>query len=466
MTRTHAPEVGALLATQKKSGRSDLLANPVGSTLIKTSTHTTLGAIAVILYYLADTYFVGLLGTRELAALSFTFPATILLTYFGVGLGIGTSALVARAIGSRQPERAAAITFASLLLSALAGLAFILPGLLSIRLLFPLLGAGPEEMPLIEDFMQIWLLGVPFLLLQFAGSSVLRACGNARLQGLLMAAGAAGNAILDPILIFGLGPVPALGIAGAAWATVVNWFLVVALICWCLWRQENLLTWRWPGSACVREIWARHLRITGPAALANMITPVATAVLTAALASYGTHAVAAYGVVSRVESLIMIVVLGMSMSLPPFISQNFGAGLHERVREGLRLSLRFVLVWQLALYLLVALAAPWIATLFSADAEVRAIITAVLRILPASYAFQGMTVLTASSFNALHAPRNALLTSLLRFLVFYVPLALLGSQLAGVPGLFAGAALGNLLAGLMTSRWILRYVGELQPALA
>src|SRR5690606_22405984 len=177
-----------------------------------------------------------------------------------------------------------------------------------------------------------------------------------------------------------------------------------------------------------------------------MITPVATAVLTAALASYGTHAVAAYGVVSRVESLIMIVVLGMSMSLPPFISQNFGAGLHERVREGLRLSLRFVLVWQLALYLLVALAAPWIATLFSADAEVRAIITAVLRILPASYAFQGMTVLTASSFNALHAPRNALLTSLLRFLVFYVPLALLGSQLAGVPGLFAGAALGNLLA--------------------
>src|SRR5690606_10798895 len=127
------------------------------------------------------------------------------------------------------------------------------------------------------------------------------------------------------------------------------------------------------------------------------------------------------------------------------------------------LSLRFVTVWQFALYALVAVAAPWIAAIFTADPAVREVITVVLWILPASYAFQGWVILTASCFNALHAPRNALITSLVRFFVFYVPLALTGAWLYGIPGLFAGAALGNLLCGIVVSRWIMGYVTRLQP---
>lgn len=422
------------------------------------------GAMAVILYYLADTWFVSLLGTRELAALGFTFPATILVTYFGVGLGIGTSALVARAIGSRKPELAAEISFASILLGLLVGLLVIVPGQLSINLIFPAMGATPELMPFVDDYMSIWYCGVPFLLIQFAGSSVIRACGNARMHGLLMASGAVCNAILDPILIFGLGPFPAMGIAGAALATVLNWAMVVGLICYYLARHEGMLKTRWPGLAMILGTWRRHLRITLPAALANMITPMAAGIITATLATYGAHAVAAYGVVSRIESFVMIVVLGMSMSLPPFVSQNFGADRFDRVRLGLSLALRFVIVWQFALYAVVALAAPWIAAIFTSDPAVREVITLVLRVLPASYAFQGWVILTASSFNALHAPRNALITSLLRFFVFYVPLALLGAALADIPGLFLGAAVGNLLAGLLVSRWIMAYVTRLQGA--
>jgi Na+-driven multidrug efflux pump len=158
----------------------------------------------------------------------------------------------------------------------------------------------------------------------------------------------------------------------------------------------------------------------------------------------------------------MIVVLGMSMSVPPFISQNFGAKCFDRVRLGLRLSLRFVLLWQLGLYALVAVFAPWIAAIFTTEQSVRDIITLALRIMPASYAFQGMVVLSASSFNALHAPRNGLITSLLRFFVFYVPLALIGNQLGGLQGLFMGAALGNVCAGVVITNWISRYTKRLQ----
>lgn len=437
--------------------KPDLLSDPVGTTLFRTTVPTTLGAIAVILYYLADTYFVSLLGTDELAALGFTFPATILVTYFGVGLGIGTSALVARALGSRNLLLAQEMTAASMLIAVIIGCVFMYPAIASIAWVFPLLGAQPQRMVLIEQFMQLWYLGMPLLLMQFAGTAVIRASGNAKLHGSLMTLGAIINAVLDPMFIFGFGPIPAMGIGGAALATVIAWGFTVVTICYYLSVKEHLLSFRLPPLHELLQTWKKLFSITLPAALANMITPVSTGVLTATLAGYGPQAVAAYGVAARVESFVMIVVLGMSMSLPPFISQNYGAHLYDRVCQGLRLSLRFVLLLQLSLYALVAVAAPWIAAIFTADEAVRDIIITILRILPASYAFQGMVVLSASSFNALHAPRNGLITSLTRFFVFYVPLALLGNMLWGITGLFIGAAVGNLLAGLVISRWIIRY---------
>ncbi len=449
--------------------KPDLINDPVGTALYRTAVPTTIGAIAVIAYYLANTFFVSLLGTDQLAAIGFTFPATILFTYFGVGLGIGTSALVGRAIGSKNPEQASEITFASMAMGLLLGLLFTIPALLSIDFVFPLLGAKPEHMQLIRSYMIIWYIGMPLQLMQFAGTAVIRATGNAKLHGKLMAVSAVINAILDPLLIFGIGPLHGMGIGGAALATVLAWLFTIVVICYQLCVKEKLLSFKLPAFKNLWESWRRLLVITGPAALANMITPMATGVLTATLAAYGTAAVAAYGVVSRLESFIMIVVLGMSMSVPPFISQNFGAHHYDRVRQGLRMALKFVLIWQFALYLIVALLAPLIAAIFTQDQNVKDTIVMVLRIMPASYAFQGMVILSASSFNALHAPRNGLITSLLRFFVFYVPLALIGNHIDGMRGLFIGAALGNFFAGVVITKWISVYTKGLltkqpQPA--
>lgn len=448
-------------STTASKSKPNLVQDPVGSTLYRTAVPTTIGAIAVILYYLVDTFFVSLLGTNELAALGFTFPATIMITYFGVGLGIGTSALIGRALGAKDHRQAQEATYAAMAAGLLLGLILMVPALATIDIVFPLIGARPERMELIREFMHFWYLGMPFQLMQFAGTAAIRATGNAQLHGKLMTAGAIVNAVLDPLFIFGIGPWDGMGIGGAALATVIAWFFTIVVIVYYLHRKEDLLEFRMPPAAELFATWRKLLTITGPAALANMITPMATAVLTATLAVYGPEAVAAYGVVSRMEAFIMIVVLGMSMSVPPFVSQNYGAHRYDRVQQGLKLSLNFVLVLQLGLYVLVALTAPWTAMIFTRDPDVQHIITLVLRILPLSYAFQGMVVLSASSFNALHAPRNALVTSLLRFFVFYVPLALIGNEIDGIRGLFIGAALGNVLAGVVIRRWIFNYTGRL-----
>ena len=233
---------------------------------------TTIGAIAVILYYLADTYFVSLLGTSELAALGFTFPATIMITYFGVGLGIGTSALIAKAIGSKNRLLAQEMTFASMMAALLLGLLLIYPAILSIDYVFPLLGAGPDRMVMIKDFMFYWYLGMPLQLMQFSGTAAIRACGNAKLHGKLMFGSAVLNAVLDPLFIFGIGPFPGMGIGGAAVATVITWGFTILVICYQLCLKEHLLSFKLPQTRALLVTWGKLLAITGPAALANMIT--------------------------------------------------------------------------------------------------------------------------------------------------------------------------------------------------
>jgi Na+-driven multidrug efflux pump len=161
--------------------------------------------------------------------------------------------------------------------------------------------------------------------------------------------------------------------------------------------------------------------------------------MTALVARHGAEAVAAFGVGSRIESISSIVVLALSMTLPPFISQNFGAAKFDRVAMAYKTTLKFILIWQFALYLLLIVFSGVIANIFASSEGVVSVIKLFIWILPLGYGLQGVIILSNSSFNALHKPMNALLMSVIRLFVFYVPLAYLGSLYWGIHGLFIGA---------------------------
>ena len=186
------------------------------------------------------------------------------------------------------------------------------------------------------------------------------------------------------------------------------------------------------------------------------LTPLAMAVLTAIMASYGEAAVAAFGVGARLESIACLVVLALSMTLPPLVSQNFGAGLLHRVQQAYRDSGRFVMLWQFAVFVVLAALAPLLAKLFSSDSEVVRIICWFIWIVPLGYGLQGVIILTNSSFNALHRPGSALVLSIIRLFVFYVPLAWLGGQLYGVTGLFVGCVVANIITAAIAWHWFNR----------
>ena len=348
----------------------DLINGPIGPTLKRMTVPMIFGMITLMTFNLVDTLFVSFLGTEPLAALSFTFPITFTVISLAIGLGIGTSAVIGKVMGSGDREEAKKDGTGALVLSIILVMIISGFGYAITDPLFTALGAEPQLLPLIHDYMDIWYIGSVFLVCPMVGNSVLRAFGDTKTPSLIMGIGAVINAILDPILIFGLGPIPAMGIKGAAIATLISWSVGFFMVIHILLNRKKFILPTVGSFANFVETSRKILKIGLPAAGANMLTPIAGAIMTAIVATYGTAAVGAFGVGTRIESIASLVVLALSMTLPPFVSQNYGAGRLDRVLEAYKTTLKFVMIWQFAIYVLLVVFSHWIAIGFSDEQEV------------------------------------------------------------------------------------------------
>ena len=439
---------------QQKSAKSrqKLTDGPISPILVSMTVPMIFGMVMMFSFSLVDTFFISLLGTEALSAISFTFPVTFTIMSLAIGLSIGTSAVVAKYIGrgeSEQAKQASTVTnyVAIVLSSLLAALGYIFTDRI-----FLALGASAELLPVIRQYMDIWMPTSVLLVAVICANAVLRANGDTRTPSYLMAGSGLINAVLTPLLVFGPGPLPELGIAGAAWATLISWIAGVAFLFYFLAIRHELIYKGLPTGPVFKKSALEMLKIGIPASGSNMLTPIAAGVLTAIVAGYGETAVAAFGVGSRLESIACLVILALSSTLPPFVSQNLGAGRIDRIEEACKLSMRFVLGWQLMIYLLMAVSAALIASVFTRDTYVADIIKLYLWIMPLGYGMQGVIILCNSALNAMHKPMIALYLSIARFFVFIVPMAWAGSEMAGLHGFFIGAFAGNLLMALLS--WV------------
>lgn len=444
------------------AAQSDLLTGAIRPTLVRMTVPMMFGIVSLMLFNLADVYFVGQLGIEPLAALGFTFPVSFSIISLAIGFGIGTSATLARLIGAGQKQEAGALATDNLVMTALVVTVISLLALSGIEPVFRLMGAGDNLLPLIDRYMSIWFLGAVFLVVNMVGNSAMRASGDTRTPAKLMAFSSVLNLLLDPLLIFGAGPVPAMGIEGAAIASVIAWGLTTLMVLHVLYHRAGLLILQSIQLSRMVRHWSQVMKIGLPAALSNMMTPVAGAVMTALVATHGSEAVAAFGVGNRLESISLLVCLAFSMTLPPFISQNFGAGQVERVCRVYLGAVQFALGWQLLVYAGLLLGADALVALFTDDTRVRELLELWLLVVPVGFGCQAVTFLTASAFNALHQPLRAMRISVARLFVFYVPLGWLGSQMWGLEGMFAGLVLANVLVAVLAYYWMRRHLVRLR----
>jgi Na+-driven multidrug efflux pump len=184
-------------------------------------------------------------------------------------------------------------------------------------------------------------------------------------------------------------------------------------------------------------------------------------VLTAMISGFGDEAVAAYGVGVRIEPIAMIGIMALGSALPVFVGQNWGAGRYDRVRDGLRLSQRFGILWGLVVWILLV-AVRWpLAGSFNDDARVVELIAWFLVILPASYGMLAINLLITSALNALNRPLQSAAWAVARMFVLTVPMAWLASRWYGAYGVFYGAAVANVVAGVLTWLWFRRYLDRM-----
>lgn len=169
------------------------------------------GMLGLVVFNLVDTYFIGQLGVKQLAAMGFTFPVVTLINSFALGLGIGTSALVSRALGQGNHDQAARITTDSLVLAILLAACISIVGLLTIDPVFNMLGAEEDVLFYIKQYMSIWYMGSVFVVIPMVGNNAIRATGDTRTPALVMVVAGLSNAIMDYLLIFGIGIFPKVG---------------------------------------------------------------------------------------------------------------------------------------------------------------------------------------------------------------------------------------------------------------
>lgn len=427
-----------------------MIEGPVGRVLARTTAPLAAALLVMFGLQLAEAWLIGQLGATALAALGFVLPVVMTAMSFGIGLGAGASAVVARAIGAGGRDEAANLSRHVLILSAALALLVAVPGWLGAPWLLDMLGAEGEARALALAYLRLWLPGLVPLLMGMAALSLLRAAGDTGFQGLALAGAGALTFALDwPLGLYWL------GFPGFALAASLGWCVMLIAA---LWRLRRLGLLGAAGAGGFLPAARRVMRIGVPAAAANAIIPLATGIYTAMLAAQGPAAVAGFALGSRTEALAMTAFFALSAIANPFAAQNAGAGRMDRVAEGVRLSLIFCVAFGLVTAVPLWFAAPWIGAQFTSDAAVAASAVLYLRIIPWGFGAVGVIAVVSASLNGLERPLAAVAVSLTRTFVIGVPLAWSGGMLAGEVGLLAGILAASLIVGGGAAAYLWRVV--------
>jgi len=417
----------------------------------------SVGLIAVFFVDFIDMIFISMLGEPELAAaVGYAGAILFFTTSFGIGLAITAGALVARALGAGQRDEAQIKATNTLIYGVLFGAVFAAMVWVNLHHLVALLGATGETANLAVHYLQIIVPTLPFLMVGMIGGAILRAHGDAKRAMYATIYGGIVNAVLDPILIFGL----SMGLTGAAWASVAARLTIAAMALRPILRHYGGFAWPSP-LALLRDL-PPILAIAVPAILTQLATPVGQAYVTRAMAAYGESAVAGMAIVGRLIPLAFGVIFALSGAVGPIIGQNFGAKDRSRVNGALWAALTFTALYVVGMAVLLFFLRAPLADLFGVDGQARDLVYLFCGPLALAWFFNGMLFIANAGFNNLGHPFYSTTLNWARHTLGTIPFVMFGAYLIGAPGVLIGQAVGGVLFGLLAYWWVLRKVATLE----
>jgi len=287
--------------------------------------------LAMSLYLLADTFWLGRLSYEAIAALTITFPFYIVVFAIGYGSGVGANALASRRFGEGNIEATNRVAGQAFPLTAVFGAVLIVVSVAFSRQVAGLLGAPAGIVDLTSEYLFFFGWGVPFILFRVITRNIFQAAGDAMKPMIFTVAGCVANAVLDPVLIFGWGPFPAMGIGGAGLATTISGGIACALSCYYLLRSKSVYRVRLHHVKPDFRVIAQIYRVGLPSTLMDLTEAGVFLVFNRIVAGFGSVALAALGIAFAVAELAFIPVVGMAHALLPIVGFCLGARLRERL---------------------------------------------------------------------------------------------------------------------------------------
>ncbi len=433
-----------------------------GSTMRHVAVMTMTGSLGLTFMFLVDfvtLFYVSLLGDEGLtSAVGYAWTIQFFTVSVGIGFAIAATALVSRALGARRRDDARRLATSSLTIATAGMLITAMLALAWRRELLVLLGAEGRSLAVASRFLAITLPSLPMMAVGMAGSSILRAEGDAK-RSMLVTMGAGVAALfLDPLMIFGFG----LGVDGAAFAMALSRSVATGLALYFIIRVHDLAA-PFDLRAVARDF--RPLMVVAlPATMTQLSTPFGNFLLTRAIAEYGDSAVAGWSVVSRMTVLAFGGIFALSGAIGGIIGQNYGAGKMDRVRSAYRDALIFCFAYVCATWLLLAVASPWIARAFGLSAQGVEVVETFGRVAAGGFVFAGALFVSNAAFNNLGRPIWSTLFNWSRdALAIPIMLAIFAAPFLAPGVLYAQAAAG-VVVGFAASLFAWRFVNGLEAA--
>ncbi len=404
----------------------------------------SVGLMAIFAVDFVDMIFIGMLGKAELAAaVGYAGAILFMTTSFGIGMAIAAGALVSRALGEEDAEKARRLTTNTLLYGCVFGAVFSGAVWLNLEPLTALVGASGETQALAIKYLAIITPTLPALILGMIGGAILRAHGEARRAMMATIWGGVVNAVLDPILIFGLD----LELTGAALASVAARITIAIVALWPILKHHG--GFQAPSlQGLLKDFWP-VFAIAIPAILTQLATPVGQAYVTRAMAEFGEVAVAGMAIVSRLTPLSFAVIFALSGAVGPIIGQNFGAKHHGRVATAFRDGIIFTALYVGGVSLLLFFLRDPISLLFSAEGVAKELIYLFCGPLALLFFFNGVIFVGNAAFNNLGHPFYSTWINWGRHTLGTIPFVIVFASLYGAPGVLIGQAFGGILFALL-----------------
>lgn len=434
-----------------------LVSGSIPRHLVSQTTPAVIGVAAIMSIGIVDAYFIGQLGNEPLAAIAFIFPVAVASTSLGVGVMVGINSVVARALGEGDFAKAAQRANFGIVFAVACGLLMGLALWALIDPIFTAMNAPPALMPLIRAYMTPYACGFPLSLAIMGFNGVLRGQGEAKRTSTVSITYAAANWVLNPILITGAFGFEGYGIAGAAYATAIGWALGVAMALWLLRGTPLPLNLGLLRNGSLAGSAKAIIRVGLPAAFSNAINPLGLAVLTALVALEGEAAVAGFGAAGRLQSFVIVPLLGLSGAIGAIVGQNWGAGRADRAREAVLYAGGFCIVWGLIVAIGVMAAGQSFARIFTSDPAVIAEFDLYLRIAAWGYAGFGLLIVGNGIMNAVDKAGFALVQSIARVFLVMLPVAVLLRPSMGSSAIYTAELAANVF-GAISAVLLVRHI--------